>query len=240
MAARVSRHETAARPPLSDRALWARWVVANLSAELLGLGTAALLALAVTPALSAVFGQSSFLPVAGVFLIGGTYEGTLVGVAQWLVLRHRLPALVMRNWTLASAGGAFVAWALGVTPSTVMDLMSAGESEPVQAGPELGGLAVYPLAAALGVVAGIILGGAQWLVLRRHLAGAGRWVVANAAAWAVGMPIIFAGATNTPADAGWPALIVIVVVTVTAAGLAVGAIHGAFLVQMLRRRAGPT
>jgi ELWxxDGT repeat protein len=52
-------------------------------------------------------------------------------------------------------------------------------------------LVQYGLAMALGVVAGPILGLAQWTVLRGLVSGAGRWLWANALAWAVGMPVLY-------------------------------------------------
>jgi len=42
----------------------------------------------------------------------------------------------------------------------------------------------------MGAVLGMILGAPQWRVLRRYASGASLWVWANAAAWAVGMPVV--------------------------------------------------
>ena len=43
---------------------------------------------------------------------------------------------------------------------------------------------------------GPILGTPQMFVLRRYARPAGRWVLANALAWAVGMPVVFLGAVH--------------------------------------------
>lgn len=43
----------------------------------------------------------------------------------------------------------------------------------------------------LGAVAGPVLALFQWRELRHHLAGAGGWMAANAAAWALAMPLVF-------------------------------------------------
>jgi uncharacterized membrane protein YGL010W len=99
---------------------------------------------------------------------------------------------------------------------------------------EPGAVAQLGLAVALGFVAGPILGLAQWIVLRRLASRAGRWLWANALAWAVGMPLIFAGMGMVP----WtrhPAFVLPAVYLVCGmAGIVVGAIHGAVLVQLLR------
>jgi hypothetical protein len=93
---------------------------------------------------------------------------------------------------------------------------------------------MYGLAAAMGLALGPLLGWAQWLVLRRHVRGAGPWIWANAAAWAVGMPIVFLGAGNAP-PAGLVA-VPFVLAVLAAAGAAVGAVHGAVLVRLVRDR----
>jgi hypothetical protein len=56
--------------------------------------------------------------------------------------------------------------------------------------PEISDTLVYLLAAAMGLVLGPVLGVPQWWVLRRHVAHAWWWIPANAAAWALGMPVI--------------------------------------------------
>lgn len=52
--------------------------------------------------------------------------------------------------------------------------------------------------AALGAGMGLVLGGAQWLVLR-HAAFRAPWVRANVLAWAAAMPWIFLAASLSPA-----------------------------------------
>lgn len=80
----------------------------------------------------------------------------------------------------------------------------------------------------------LILSLFQWRVLRRHLVGAGGWLAANAAAWALGMPLVFLGAdlasrpgTTVPVAVGT------VAATLILAGSVVGAVHGLWLVWKL-------
>jgi len=218
------------RPGMS---FWWRWVAANSLAELVGLGSTALLFIAIAPRIDgASLGVA--LAYAGVVAVGGAlFEGVSVGYAQWFVLRTALPALRLRPWVVATSLGAFVAWALGMLPST---LLSAGGAASGRA-PDLGGVAMYIAAAGMGVVLGPMLGVPQALVLVRHRVRARWWVLANSLAWAVGMPIVFVGAGSVSQDAGLASIVGWVVVTLLAAGAAVGAVNGAVLVWTLRRAA---
>jgi hypothetical protein len=211
--------------------LWRRWVVANALGEALGLGLAAGMGVALLGP-----GAPTLPPLltAGAMVAVGCLEGYVVGTAQSLALRPALPGLTRRAWVAATVAGAALAWALGMLPSTLATGDGGGGPGALA---ETSDLVMYGLAAAMGVVLGPLLGWAQWLVLRRHARGAGRWVWANAAAWAVGMPIVFAGAGQAP-PAG-PLAVPFVLAVLAAAGGAVGAVHGAVLVRLVRdRRAG--
>jgi hypothetical protein len=119
------------------------------------------------------------LMMAGVMIAAGALEGAIVGFAQWLVFRRRLPRVSRREWVTATAISALVAWAIGMAPSTLMALNeSAGSSGP----PEMSDAVKYALALAMGAALGTILGIPQWRVLRRHVSGTSLWVWANAAA----------------------------------------------------------
>jgi hypothetical protein len=126
--------------------------------------------------------------------------------------------------------GAGVAWLLGMLPSTMMALLAEDHG---QAAIEPPSAAVrFGLAALLGLVAGPVLGFAQWLVLRRHRPGAWRWLGANAAAWAAGMPLIFLGMDLLPWERGGLGVAAGIYSVCAAAGLVVGAIHGRVLLRV--------
>jgi hypothetical protein len=74
-----------------------------------------------------------------------------------------------------------------------------------------------------------------WDVLRRYVSGTSLWVWANAAAWAVGMPVVFLGAGASPAGSSALSVASTVIITIAAAGASVSAIHGAALLWLLRR-----
>jgi hypothetical protein len=80
--------------------------------------------------------------------------------------------------------------------------------------------------------AGPVLGLAQWFVLCRLVPHSGRWLGANALAWAIGMPLMFAGMSLLPWD-GNPLMLVLGLYTLCfMTGAVVGAVHGRVLVQL--------
>jgi hypothetical protein len=165
-------------------------------------------------------------------LCGTLLEGVLVGAAQWLVLRGALRGISWQAWITATAAGAGAAWVLGVIPSV---LMSQGQGGAPQ--PEMSDAAQLWLAALMGLLLGPILAVPQWLVLRRHLARAALWVPANAAAWSLGMVVVFAGMSRISFGGFALGVVLGVAASLAVAGAVVGAVHGAALVWLLRRRA---
>ncbi len=77
--------------------------------------------------------------------------------------------------------------------------------------------------AAIGLVMGPLLGGAQALVLRAVVRYPWRWVLANTVAWPLVMVVIFYGATRPGAD--WSASAVVLLGAGTGAAAA-GAVLG--------------
>src|SRR6266540_4176797 len=90
--------------------------------------------------------------MSGVMIAAGTLEGVIVGFAQWLVLRRRLRRLSRWEWITATTIGAFLAWAIGMAPSTLMALnQNAGSSPP----PEMSDAVKYALASVMGAALGV-------------------------------------------------------------------------------------
>jgi hypothetical protein len=233
MMAEIAMRET--RKGWWDWGLWGRWVGVNAAAEGVGLGGSLLVGFLLFPQLEAASGVAGVLGVAlGAVLLGTFLEGVLVGAAQVLVLRRPLPHLRAVTWVLFTALGAFVAWTLGMIPSSVMSLTMEATSAASSAPPmECSNALVYALAAAMGLlVLGPLLGATQTLALRRHVRRAGWWIPANAAAWMLGMPVVFAGMNLLPpGDFGLATVLVVLAVTVVA-GAVVGAVHGVALVAL--------
>ena len=94
----------------------------------------------------------------------------------------------------------------------------------------------YLLAIGKGTVAGLVLASVQWLALREWVDRAWLWLPANAAAWMVGMPLIFVGASFLTEGASVMQNAVPVPMAIIASAMIVGAIQGAVLVWLLRSR----
>jgi hypothetical protein len=203
-----------------------KWIVANALAELVGLGTVALLVFLLTPRLETglTFGLATLLFAAVLF------EGLCVGVAQWSVLRERLELKAIPWITMTVIGGG-VAWLIGMVAGSTLTFESGATiaTEPSLAFTLL-------LAGLMGLGLGGLLGTAQWSVLRRYVRGAAWWIVANALAWTVGMTVIFA---TTDGLAFLPSIVLagaLIVVALLLTGGVVGVIHGLVLVWLLRKR----
>ncbi len=208
--------------------LWGHWIAANAAAEALGLGTT----LAVGYGLVTISAGTDTLPAVLTLLLmtaSGAIEGVVVGLLQWHVLRGPFPQIGRVAWTVATLIGALAAWFLGSLPSTML----SGGAEPADpAAYEPAAWVVLLMAAGMGLVLGILLGYPQWRLLRKHVRGAWIWLPANALAWALGMPLIFATIDRVMEIkllllAGFAMLLGLAIT-----GAVVGLVHGAALVQL--------
>ncbi len=211
--------------------IWFQWILANAIGETVGLGTSLLIGVLLLVQAEPTIGA---IPAAALGVLAATViEGSVVGTAQWLVLRRPLEKMRWRTWVLATTLGAFVAWMLGMIPST---LLFPGPDSGAAAPGEMSDLMIYTLAAAMGIALGAILGAAQWLALRRYVPKAGWWIPANALAWMLGMVVVFLGTSFIPAAGMTVPVALILLLFVVAAGAVVGAVHGLVLIWLLRLR----
>ena len=86
----------------------------------------------------------------------------------------------------------------------------------------------------MGFILGIILTLPQWIVLRKYVVRAGCWFGANGVAWAFGMLLVFLVAETVAEGAVAFSVIAMMLLTITAAGGIVGAIHGFVLIWIIR------
>lgn len=184
-----------------------------MAGEVVGFSGAAVVGVCAARLIEPLAGTAQLAGMVLAVLLVGSVEGSCVGLAQWLVLREPLPAIRRRMWLLATVSGAVVAWGVGMALGTSMGDAAAG------AGPPSGWL-LFGGAAAIGAIAGVMLGAPQWLVLRRAVQRAGWWVAVHAIAWATGMLVAFLGMAlideNTPVS--------LVAAVGAATGLAMGAL----------------
>lgn len=200
--------------PHAPRGLWGRWVLANGAGECLGLGIVAAAAVLVRdlPPPSA----------AAVAIALGGLEGAIVGALQWRAMRPWAKRIGAGRWIRATVLGALCAWALALLPTLVAHPRSAGRGGPPW-------LVEQAVAVGLGAAGGWILA-----LFQGHALGAGRrrWWMANALAWAVGLPLVFALVDLAVALRGASAVAVLID-GFFAVGAAVGAIHGVVLPSAL-------
>lgn len=179
--------------------LWLGWTLATAGGMLVGF----LLTLPLVNLLNLGFAQIA-VPV---------LAGTVIGFAQWMVLRRYLTAT--SRWELADG----ISWAVGyilglfliqVLPSTIF-------------------------AAFIGYfLFGVIVALVQWPVLRREIPQILTWLVASALAWAAGywvsqvvLSLFFTGNLIEPA-------VGTAVIAITS-GLVAGAITGIALIWIVRK-----
>ncbi len=122
--------------------------------------------------------------VLAALVAAGALEGLVLGVAQSRVLHREFFGFARRDWAVLTSAAAAFAWLVGMLPST---FYSTWSTWPL--------VATIPVATLSGILVLGSIGGAQWFVLRRHVARAWIWVPANAAAWCAGL-LVFAGITS--------------------------------------------
>ena len=214
--------------PAKPRSLYRAWILANALAELAGLGLTLAAGFLATRWIGEPSTPAGWAVLLGAMTASGAVEGTIVGLAQWSVLRHRLE-VARRAWVGATIAGALLAWMLGSLPSTLMQA-GADAGQSAMAEPSLGLVLLF--ASGIGLVAGAVLASAQALVLRRAAYRAWLWLPANSLAWAVGMPVIFLAIEVASRAGTLPLSVLLLAAGLAAAGAAVGAVHGLVMVRL--------
>ena len=101
--------------------LWLQWIAANALGELLGLGTLGLIGFLIASKFDESVSRGATISFALLMIMLGAFEGAVIGLAQWLVLRRIVNRLSIRDWVLASLIGTVMAWTLGMLPSTIVN-----------------------------------------------------------------------------------------------------------------------
>ena len=107
-----------------ERGLWLWWVLATALGELLGFAVPASLGAVASRAMAGMSGVSVDVAFAGIMVVAGVGEGSVLGFAQWLVLRRYIQQMTRREWVLATGIAAGVAWIIGMLPSTLGDIIT--------------------------------------------------------------------------------------------------------------------
>jgi uncharacterized integral membrane protein len=119
-------------------------------------------------------------------LVGGAVGGGFVALCQHLILRRRLTAT--NGWVWVTLVAWTAGWASGWIAIDTFSALSA----PYTRGMPLTAVGM-PLTFVIGVMAGALVGLAQWVILRRHVKQAGWWMAATAGSWGLAFVSIAAG-----------------------------------------------
>lgn len=215
---------------MNKNQLWSRWILANAFGEVFGLGLTFVITGLVFSKLDSQQTIISILLSFVFAVLSGAVEATIVGLAQWWAMHPWFSSISRFTWWRGTLIGALIAYVLGYLPSTLMSMgEAASQSAPAE---EPAQWIVLLLAAGMGVVGGVVLSFAQWLVLRGKVKGAGIWIPANMLAWAFGMPVIFWGVDMAFKMAAIWQSVLVMAGSLFITGAVVGAVHGAFLVRL--------
>lgn len=148
----------------------------------------------------------------------GAIGGALIGLAQWLVLKQRVPQA--SGWILAS----ILSWCLiGGSSLGALGWIA----------PKSGLIAIRIVNGAFdGAMVGALIGLGQWFVLKKHVTRSGWWIFISTLSWAIGLSLgwvvggVLRGATR---------LFLSEIVGLVVAWVAVAAITGFALNRFLRR-----
>lgn len=214
---------------LFDWKLWFRWIFANLISETISLGIMGIAGAIFGLVLANSFNSSSAVTIAFLMIALGIFKGAFVGFTQGKVLRKTLPDLCLQDWIAATIIGTVAALIIAVLPGFLEYFANA----QIVKIPEF---SVSVSTAVTGFGLGMILGFPQWFVLRRYVENAGSWIFANGLAWSVGLPLLFSGPGVIRAELPAWEIVFYIFAPIVGAGAAAGAIHGLFLVWLLKSK----
>ena len=119
---------------------------------------------------------------AGIVTAATAVFGAIIGVAQWLVLRHRLRA---GRWPIATCLG----WALTGLIVGVFSGLAGGAISDI--GPDQGPVPAIVAAGVSVALIGGVFGTFQWRILRGQVVGAEPWPVVSVGALFAGLTVAF-------------------------------------------------
>jgi hypothetical protein len=212
----IKKEQSAARRQRAQWLLCWRWVGASAVGELVALPLAALIVSAAIQ--SGAGGASLLLIVAGA--LAGMVNGAIVAGLQWLALRRPVQQLSGWRWTLMTALGSALPWVWGISKKSSLYLAQGNDA------------AVLGTVLLLALLVGVVLGGAQWTVLRRVLHHAGWWMPVSILAWLLGVVVLVGGGSLIHAGTPLWSLLLVSGITGLVVGSLVGIITGLALVGL--------
>ena len=186
------------------------WLIACTLAEAVGIAGVGVLFAAVS--------RGDLAAPVGI-LGAGLWEGSLLGLAQALVLRRA--GVPPGRWVLATVAMATAGYAGSLA-------FGAGGPDPAVPPPDPALWVIVAGAAAMGVGMGALMGAAQWMAAREVLSP-GRWILGNVLGWTPAMVAIFLPATQVTPTMTYPQIALAGAAGGAVAGLCVGLGTLAFL-----------
>lgn len=202
--------------------LFRRWILYCTVGELVGFGGIPVLGGAIVFSLTAELpSESRSLVLYAVAAVGGLGEGAVLAWFQLRVLHERFPTLDARQWIVATALAASVAWMLGMLAPTLDDVLRVSPATQ---------LAIWIPASVLILLS---IGAAQAWVLRQVVERPKRWITANVLGWLLGLTWTFALPALLPDSTSVVVWIATFVLAGMLMGLTVGVVTGFTLVRLL-------
>jgi len=103
------------------------------------------------------------------------------------------------QWILANTAG----WGIGFSVA-LMGLLAIGfmviPDPEIQSGDPRWSILFAAINSVAGGAGGFVIGGAQWIVLRRHVSGVGIWALTSAIGWALGLALAMGVSWSVEAD----------------------------------------
>ncbi|GEO07107.1 hypothetical protein AAE02nite_47710 [Adhaeribacter aerolatus] len=209
-----------------------KWILACALGELLGIGAAGAIAFAVNHTLGEPVTLPQKLTVLGCMLAAGAVEGSLLGYMQWRVLQERIPRLPALEWMGWTVAVAVLGWFLGMLPSLFFLEGTADNSPQSPAVALENPLVLSSIAVGMGLLVGALFGLFQWFSLRKYIPAAGKWILANALGWGLGLGWIYLAASWPDENTSLPLIIISGILGGILAGLSVGLITGIYLPKL--------
>jgi hypothetical protein len=184
------------------KGFWGGWTLASAAGFLVGGMLSLPIAYGIGEIVAEAVNETIGFAVAGALF--GIFAGGGLGAGQQIVLQ--LKTGWGGKWALASAIATAIVWAIAFPL-----FITIGEPASSPAGP------------VIAILFGLALGIGQWLVLRVHLPGAGRWVLVTtfSLALAIGVALSLDGEGRE-------------LLSLSAAGLIAGALTGLGMAWLLR------
>lgn len=153
----------------------------------------------------------------------GLCEGTILGLFQARVLSKYIKQFNSSAWIKATALGAGVAWTIGMLPSTIGEKLQS-----------ISLWVLIPSAVVLGSALLLSIGAAQYIVLKRYVSNAYKWIWINVAAWLVGLVVVCGCIFAAPSGLAFTILFS----AVGGLGMAfsMAAVTGVYAARAMRRR----